>query len=50
MSETQILFFFPFVYRQVRLGVIRKLADFFLEMSPQQREKHLNVLVEVRYC
>ncbi|CAN0542403.1 unnamed protein product, partial [Scytosiphon promiscuus] len=32
---------------QVRLGVIRHLADFFGEMTPQQREKHLNVLVEV---
>ncbi|CAM9673604.1 unnamed protein product [Ectocarpus sp. 12 AP-2014] len=31
----------------VRLGVIRHLADFFQEMTPQQREKHLNVLVEV---
>lgn len=37
-----------FVDRQVRLGVIRQLADFFREMNPQQREKHLNVLVEVR--
>ncbi|CAM9430042.1 unnamed protein product [Scytosiphon promiscuus] len=31
----------------VRLGVIRHLADFFGEMTPQQREKHLNVLVEI---
>lgn len=35
--------------RQVRLGVIRQLADFFREMNPQQREKHLNVLVEVSW-
>lgn len=32
---------------QVRLGVIRHLADFFEQMSPDRREKHLNVLVEV---
>ncbi|CAM9737733.1 unnamed protein product, partial [Pylaiella littoralis] len=31
----------------VRLGVIRQLADFFREMTPDQREKHLNVLVEI---
>ena len=42
------LFAFVFASRQVRLGVIRQLADFFREMNPQQREKHLNVLVEVR--
>eukprot|EP00903_Cladosiphon_okamuranus_P014228 g13217.t1 len=31
----------------VRLGVIRQLGDFFREMNPQQREKHLHVLVEI---
>lgn len=35
-------------YLQVRMGVIRHLADVFERMSPDRREAHLNVLVEVR--